>query len=498
MQELNKKLNKINNIKGQIKNSIVNKKGTITDQTPFEDYPKAIDELPSGEGGEKVYAHYVDTNIEAGKKVLLTKVTNPVTPDSEFCNGLVPFVISNGIAYGYTTSSQGAGGSTIAYNAPIANGMIGSNRTQSGGISWGSYNNIQIRHSCNGGKNGISCLYSNENDGFMFDSIRNWCNGVGSYKSVYGRMRSFFTEHYVFNGSPYYGSSSYTGLSAYKFNDDSIEETVLTDSSINSGYKYISGYQGFIFEREEDNGSCVYWIRSKSETNFDEVVFEKYVFETGTFETLTTPYFKGSALSNTKTRFFQTKDYRYIIHKNGYVFLNYFNALTSPNSDGIIIKEFPNQIKTAMGDRTVTGIQVFYDDCFALMLNDGATLMCKYGWDLVPADKATSAMANGGDYLNVCDVEEVEPFKVADSDTVYQRAFSENRDFWYLTMQGVSKISLDMNPAGQFEKENITNSYFAFEPSSVRFNSTVLTGFMTGESKTEDGRRQVEVSTVTG
>jgi hypothetical protein len=70
--------------------------------------------------------------------------------------------------------------------------------------------------------------------------------------------------------------------------------------------------------------------------------------------------------------------------------------------------------------------------------------------------------------------------------------------FWFLNITDKKYVTADKNPAGQFEKENNTSSWFASEPSSIRFNSSVLTGFMTGESKTENGKQLVEVSTVTG
>lgn len=472
---------------------------TIPEEKNLDNLQTTIESKP---GGETVMAYYVDTEIAEGKKVLLTKVTNPVTPDSEFCNGFIPFIISNGVAYGSQATSVSNGTWSLSYASQISDGKIDTtNKTESGGsMSWGPSGSIQIRHSCNGGKNGVSFLYSGEGAGdYISGYVSSWCNCVGNSMSIqYRRKRTFLTEHYVLSCSPD-TSNSHRGLCAFKFNDTIVEMVDITKSDINPDHSIISTYQGFVFEREEDNGTCIYWLHSNSSDNFDEVVLEKYVFETGTFETLTTPYFEGNALpfNSMITRFFQTKDYKYLIYKDGYVFLEYDNAETSPNADGVIIKEFPEQIKTAMGDRTIKGIQVFYDYYFALMLSDGTTLMCKYNWDIVPADKVISATANGGDYLQVCDVEEIEPFKVADSDTVYQRAFSENRDFWYLTMQGVSKISLDMNPAGQFEKEKITNSYFAYEPSSVRFNSTVLTGFMTGNTADDYGRTMIEVKTVT-
>lgn len=502
-EELTQKLNEINDIKGQIKTSMINKGLAVTDETPFREYPTALDNMSSG--GEKIFAHYVDTDVAEGKKVMMTKVTNPITIDSEFCNGFIPFIINNGFAYGVGTSSVSSsqqGGST--FYRQIVDGVISTQSTALTGSSldWRTYY-TPIRHSINGGTVGVASTHQGSslkvsgtiNMLAFFGATKGSTQYLGNTYNFKNKKRFFFLEHYVVACGPA-DYNDQTSFVAFSFSDSFTNTTLVpySESAVN--------YFGCLFERAGEDGKSVYWLHSDNSSSFANPSFKKYNFETKTLETLTTPYWDiQEPLKDYLPKegvYFQTKDYKYLIHQGGYIFLNYYNPATSPNRDGIVAKKFPQQILDAIGDRTIVNLQVFYDNYFALMLSDGATLMCHYNWDIIPAGKVNEAIALGGDYLAVCDVEEVEPFKLPDSDTIYQRAFSESRDFWYITMQGVSEIKTTMNPAGQFDKENITNSYFAFMPSSVRFNSTVLTGFMTGESKTENGKQLVEVSTVTG
>lgn len=77
MQELNNKLNKIKEIKNEIKDSLVEKGCEVTDETPFEDYPAAIDTIKTGGGGEIVDAlipaEYTDGYAEGTPVLLNTK-----------------------------------------------------------------------------------------------------------------------------------------------------------------------------------------------------------------------------------------------------------------------------------------------------------------------------------------------------------------------------------------------------------------------------------------
>jgi hypothetical protein len=96
----------------------------------------------------------------------------------------------------------------------------------------------------------------------------------------------------------------------------------------------------------------------------------------------------------------------------------------------------------------------------------------------------------------------VEPIYIEGDETIYQRQFSPNRMYWFnrpLYNNKVVAVPLASNPAGPYKKQNTKSEYVAFEPSKYRFNSTVLTGFLTGETEQdEEGRQMAEVKTVLG
>lgn len=487
MEELNEKLNKINNIKGQIKDSIVNKKGTITDETPFEDYPKAIDELPSGEGGEKVFAHYVDTDIAEGKKVMMTRTTNQAVPDTEFCNGYRPYIINDGLAYCSTTTTTGATDLRDWTTRQIVDGKISDDFLVPFTSGVGLTGLRPFCQSCLNGKSVIFGCYGNITDyDYIAPSNVSIFTGNGRVSMNVGSFWTNITEHY-------YVYSGKSGDFPYAIYLPPLQTSGASPSRITLERSY--GARPLVaFERENENGNYVYALRSSSQSEWKDLKLLKYDRETNEVTSELTFYSIETTQMGRGHIFVQTKDYKYVIHPNGYIYLNYpFEGVET----GFAFREYPQQIKDAIGDRTVLTVQAYYDNYFALMLSDGSTLMCHYNWDIIPLEKVNTAMSLGGDYLAVCDVEEIEPFKIPNDNTIYQRLYSGDRLFWFLSTMNKVYPAANKNPAGQFDQENNTSSWFATEPNKDRFNSTVLTGFMTGESKTENGRQLVEVKTVT-
>ena len=478
MEELNEKLNKINDIKGQIKDSIVNKKGTITDETPFEDYPKAIDELPSGGGGEKIFAHYVDTDIAEGKKVMMTRTTSQAVPDTEFCNGYIPYFINDGIAYCSTTSGSGYGYLSNVTPRLIVDGKVSNESSVNLGTASDFTGYQPFVQSCCGGKSVVFGSYNSSS----YKYPKRFGIYTGSVYKNDGVANGYYT---TITDNFFAWVDDYSSYITKFFHLQPLQQANATLTALKFSQTNKTN-MAFMFERESDNGKALYRLYSNKTQAWENCGLEKYDLETNIITTLDAPYVSiETTLTHRGNISVQTKDCKYIIYPNGYVFLD---LPVDGGGNGFAIREYPQQIKDAIGDRTVLTVQAFYDNYFALMLSDGATLMCNYYNNYGVAD---------GDLMKITDVEEIEPFKIPDDDTVYQRLYSGDRLFWFLSTINRKSPTADKNPAGPFDQENNTSSWFASEPSSIRFNSTVITGFMTGESKTENGRQLVEVKTVT-
>lgn len=173
----------------------------------------------------------------------------------------------------------------------------------------------------------------------------------------------------------------------------------------------------------------------------------------------------------------QTHTYHYVVYKNGFYYFSINNQDESQSN--IYFKSYPQNILDTMGNRTVYKIQAFYDGTFSLDLSDGTTLICEFEKD---------------DIINILEI--IEPFIVEGDDTIYHISFSENKLFWCQDVP--SYTSIDYKPFGFYKANESISDYLAFSPTESRFNSTILTGFMTGNLKEENGRQLIEVRTTLG
>jgi hypothetical protein len=139
--------------------------------------------------------------------------------------------------------------------------------------------------------------------------------------------------------------------------------------------------------------------------------------------------------------------------------------------------EYPQNIKDILGTRTINKVQTFYDGTFSMDLSEGTTLICKFT-----------------NRHNIEILEVIEPFVIEGDSTIYHRCFSETKVYWYI--EGVSD-PISVPYYGYYDKVKATSDYLAVSPSAVRFNSTILTGFLTGNTADDNGRQLVEVKTVT-
>lgn len=522
-EELNEKLNKIKYVKNQVKDSLVAKGCEITDTTPFEDYPTAIDNLKSG--GEKIFAYYNGTDIEAGKKILLTRTNNAMATDEGFVNGKLPAFIHDGIAYCRSTSST----SYITEMFNIIDGVIDESLGQmttstvnntKGNVSL-DYDKLSYKYyasyqsCCKNGKVLSACRsrpYSSNNN----TTKCNIYNGIyyayasgstDTTTNIRYAASLYFLENFVVWGNCYSsrsGASYYNGAFIVDLNNEHIFDTntnlITVDETLCrlvQATRYRSSVVGWAFEREEDAGKCVYFFNNDdSDDSTGSPVFLKYNYETGVLlnsknAEIEVPNYI-STISGLKAGageiYHQTKDYKYLLHPDYYIQVDY-NNLAEDITNGIVVKEYPEVIKNAMGERTIVSIQAFYDNTFALSLSDGATLMCSY--------RPNAGTIDNDGLANSCTIEEIAPYVLPDDESIYHRQFSGDKMYWFLVQN--STIAASKSVASPFEADESISSYLGVKNTVGRYNSTVLTAFMTGETKKDDnGLTMIEVETTTG
>ena len=509
MQELNEKLNKINNIRKEIKNTINEKGGELTDTTPFEEYPTAIKNLKSG-GGETVMAYYNGTDIEAGKKVLLTRTNNAMATNDTFMNGNIPLLINNGLAYCGDSSNSTAiktvrniidGTISDEYVSIVNRGywanpaLIVNGKDYSSSIA-NLYIGFTWVHSMAGGKSMLQTFSATDrlNANYHINAYTLLTDNIlqsGGYKqnssgaSNAGSYRLSCTENYVVWRDRYIVKAG-EGLDT-KQNALS----AANDLGSNSGC--------FCFERENEGGRYLYAICYISATSW---YFRKYDHETKTVldsrnGEIDVPYYDFSVNSNgygERGVYVQTKDYKYLLGAEFYLHLDATQMLLDEPT-GIVAKKYPEAITSVLGDRFIGAVQTFYDNTFALTLSDGATLMCRYDGTIPP-----QALMDNDLLAHCCEVEEIAPLSKPDDTNIYYRHFSGDKAYWFTSVsrnynKSESFIGSEAHP---YQADEFVNSYLAIDYNKERFNSTILTGFMTGNTADDNGRTLVEVATTTG
>ena len=428
---------------------------TLTDGTVWTPYSKKSTPTVSGD------TTWVYTNEQtvAGDKVMITKVNSLVTPDDAFCNGFRPSIIMNGYAYG--REGEQTNTKTLTQRRQIVNGVIDSDNYETISMSSMGYNFYP--HYC---LKGESCVLQHLTSSTNFVG-QNTCYFVDSTTknsmSVTNK-RSFHLENLTV------GMTSSSGSTGTPYVYD-----YATKSSFNLG----SSRNFTNLAWEDGTPNCFYTFTGNNWTS--SLIFRKNTISTKTTEDITpmpNVVITGTNQATTQYAIFlQTKDYKYLLHSGGYV------DVTLKNNT-ITINDYPPIITNAIGDRAIRQMQVFYDGYFCFQLEDGVTLMCKYDNDM----------------SDVRIDEVVEPIYVEGDDTVYLRSYSADRLYWWqfpiYRNTTYEVMPLSNNPAGAYKAKETTSDYMAFRPSKDRFNSTVLTGFTTGNTKTEDGRLMIEVKTV--
>lgn len=410
--------------------------------------PLIIKEVGNGTQAETTWAYHTGQAVE-GDKVMLTKVNSLVTPDDAFCNGFRPNFILDGYAYG---RADGGSAYTISKIRQIVNGVIDSTDTASVNLSGFGVNFSP--HFC---LNGTACMLQIlQNNSFMNGNNTRFITNTTATSFDVSNRRVFHLENLSIstadNGS---GVPQF-----FVYNQKSYSYAGRTTTSYSLAW-------------EDGTPDCAYILHANN-------YFARHTLSTQTAEQITeTPTVITNASQSipSKSILIQTKDYKYLLYATGYIDVTLKDNM-------ITINDYPPVIVNAIGDRVVRQMQVFYDGYFCFQLEDGVTLMCKYDNDM----------------SDVHIDETVEPIYVEGDDKVYIRSYSADRLYWWqfpVFRNSTDEIMpLANNPAGPYKFKEASSDYMAFRPSKDRFNSTVLTGFLTGEEKFDSfGRKLVGIKT---
>lgn len=462
---INDKFTYLQQTKEVIKKAIIDKGVEVTDTDTFRSYADKITAIKGG-GGDTIYAYTSDLKLTEGDKAMLTKVTSLVVPDADFCQGFRPCFFLNGEAYGFVGDSTYP--KTPTQVRQVINGVIDAS-TSKGCSASSSYLYFDYSQAIHYGLNNTVCSIIALN-GYSFEhstqSNRYTCFAKNAYISqISYKDRGFYLENCRVNFMDGSGAPSV-------FNYDTSKDTQI------SGVGAMSGGLTLAFEKGD---GYVYMLRANSNWS-STASFYKVNITDNTYEYISNfPTLKVTGAFNesyTKSIYLQTKDYKYLLHRKGYIDVSSDSTIT--------LNDYPTIVSETIGDRNIRNIQVYYGKCFSLHLGDGVTVFFTY----------TNDMSD----LKVSEI--VEPLSDG-TGKVYTRSYSADRALWVQMPTSPSYNNYDIMmladiPAGQNRTIVAESDYMASTPSKDKFNSTVLTGFLTGETKEEDGRKLIEVKTALG
>jgi hypothetical protein len=446
---------------------------TIPEDKNLDNLKLTIESKP---GGETVMAYYNGTDIEEGKKVLLTNVGYQALSDGNFLPS--PYKDSSGRAIylnfitedGYIVAERYASSGSKYARFNVVDGVVDLN-------SYADYSGVMVlalsgmNIPMKNGKINVTMKKTDMSFG-NYDQYNIMTYSVGKgYEFISGRG-------FVFLDDFYYNNRSYSNDKIYIPNDDAtkVEVDISTITGKTNGYIYIVGSNGVYYGAVSatDNQKASSW-------NMIKFTGENGVYTTtplGTISYQPNEVVAGSGgFAIGLKDSIKVGDYRlyFLLSKSRYLYF----AINEVDETQCTFEvcEYPQSLKNVIGTRTINKVQTFYDGTFSFDLSEGTTLMCRFT-----------------DRYNIEVLEVVEPFVIEGDSTIYHRNFTCSKMYWYL--MGAPRLR-EPAPYGRYDKVVASSNYLAVSPTEQRFNSTILTGFLTGESTVKDGRQLVEVKTVT-
>ena len=424
---------------------------SIPDEKNLDNLQTTIESKPSA---ETIWAYYNGSDIEDGKRVLLTNVGYTVSGSDTFSPNVRPTIINeNGFVIVSNDCYQ------------IVNGVVDEST-----------------------KTGVTGVYSNDATPFFM------LNGSVSvnlaspstvitkgYVDIYtlnnwARPNSSFSGHAQFLDFGFF-DTYYSGSLTFVNEDLTTEEITLTKYT-DDIYTYSNSSKFMVGTRD-----LFYVVHDRGSYEWRFIKFEKvdgdYVATTLKSFNKTRPYsiISKSVLINTKTNIQTDTGYiSHILHGTGFVGVEINTQDETQSEFGFY--NYPQNVLDVMGDRTIYRIQTFYDGTFSLCLSEGTTLICKF----------TSSSE-----IEILQV--VEPFIVDGDSTVYYRNFTGTKMFWW--QSGKPNAPIESNPYGPYNATKSAVDWLAVPREQNRWNTTVLTGFMTNKTKIDNNRQMIEVRTTT-
>jgi len=488
LQEVKVKIDNVYKLLEESGASIPTEKNLDNLQTTIESKPSV----------ETIWAYYNGSDVEDGKRVLLTNVGYQATGSDTLSPEVrVSLLTENGYAVYATNNSnyaiQTSGTHKLRYD--IVNGVVDANsgyRSTNGTvekrgqlITWFYKNgNVVVE----GSKNTDGKPMGFGSSGFVFYT----------YDVIYGGNYLLPSTNCTVLTDDGYISNSTSKISLVLYKNDNINVNEYESFNL-SDYLTGSVLDTNIFGISD--GDATYYIYYPKDSSYQNWELTKCVLnrEDGTVTTssLFTNTLSGYTSITGKSGYlvFECKGKvdveggfnKYLICANRYV-----KFYITPNGVGstVEINSYPQNIINEIGNRSIYKMQCFYDNTFSFDLSDGTTLMCGFSSE------------SGEPEIQ----EVIEPFIVDGDSNVYHRTFTANKLYWYqrpegatpsTTTGGVLKAPISSNPYGPYNATKAAVDWLAVPREQNRWNTTVLTGFMTNKTKIDNGRQMIEVRTTT-
>lgn len=482
LQEVKVKINNVYKLLEESGASIPVEKNLDNLQTTIESKPSA----------ETIWAYYNGSDIEDGKKVLLTNIGYTVPGSDTFSPEVrVSFISENGYA-GYTTYNgypiYMMGGRATAYD--VLNGSVDSSTERATYTGSSSF------------YFGYRVIPFFLNNGTVFIE-------GNSQRDYYGLQRdnAYTVACYNYNTIKKSGSIGSTfGLNVLETGffscfstkiwriDNDLNETFYDTGIPNIKTTYVIEDDGSYYFYNDTASYRKSWTLSKGQITDGALTVT--ALKTDTYEEALPFTFVHSEendnphiLLQCKQRITTDKGFmRFVVHSLGYMC---FDINKEDETQSVISTHgwSESSLAETIGNRTIYKMQTFYDGTFSLDLSDGTTLICEF----------TSSKT-----VNCLEI--VEPFIIEGDTTIYHRTFSETRMYWYQRPEGAADQNyspygahapLSSNPYGPYNVTKAAVDWLAVPREQNRWNTTVLTGFMTNKTKIDNGRQMIEVRTTT-
>lgn len=465
------------------------KGATLPEKQNLENLPACLDTIKNE--SQKVNAYYYNSDTSANKKVLLTNVGYEIPIDEDFSTMRFSFIRDNGWVVLAHYDSSSSYKQYFFCNTPwdpqnfgIVDGKVDPN-------VYAGMDCITTTSQTTSTVSGVVIPFSFLN-GVVIGEVQGSGNGM-----KYPETRAVGPQLMLYNYKHYslyrWGSQSYVdqnmaiSITDYMYfvsgisSDYARSLNIINEDSSYTQY-YPTGLGGWrslgISKDRETHFLLDPYPNSKllkKVTIIDGVLAEEDI------KTLTNDYpttFRCEIYIQLKT--LTTTDNGFIAHAltgEGFYMFN-IDEQSLENSD-VTFHTWSQNVLDEIGTRTIYKMQVFYDGTFSFDLDEGTTLMCRF--------------------INTTEVEileVIEPFIVPDDSTIYHRTFTPHKFYWYQRYSDNRKTApLSSAPWGTYEPREAVTNYLAADFDKTRFNSTVLTGFLTGETVVEEGRELVEVKT---